>query len=270
VHEEYGRPLLEVAIPVDELLLIRVRRESADGMNFRVDANLLVPQAHVLRAVDEPPSDRPFRLVTDDHDVAFRPPHVVLQVMQDPAAVTHAAAGDDDRAGLDLVQTHRILRRGSRLEIRQHRPVLAFPEELRLVEMPVDRIDAGRLDPHRAIEKHAPTIEAPVGVVLGHEVQEILRAADGESRDQHVAAALRGLEEDRLQLGEGRIEGAMVAVAVRALEQQEIRLFDLCRILHDRGVAVAQVAAEDQLRTAPPILDPQLDDRGAQDVPGIR
>src|SRR5690606_7120703 len=132
------------------------------------------------------------------------------------------------------------------------RSVLAFPEELRLVEMPVDRIDAGRLDPHRAIEKHAPTIEAPVGVVLGHEVQEILRAADGESRDQHVAAALRGLEEDRLQLGEGRIEGAMVAVAVRALEQQEIRLFDLCRILHDRGVAVAQVAAEDQLRTAPP------------------
>ena len=61
----------------------------------------------------------------------------------------------------------------------------------------------------------------PAAVVRGEEVQEILRAANGERRNQNVAAAIRRPAHDGFELLERGVEGAVIAIAVSALHEHE-------------------------------------------------
>src|SRR5690606_41173243 len=110
----------------------------------RLHADGLLPQAHVLRTVHQLAPERALRLVTDQHDVTLRPPQVVLQVVQDAPAVAHAAAGDHDGAGADVVDAHRVGGRAGRLDVRQERLFVGRIEELRRVQAPVLGVHARR------------------------------------------------------------------------------------------------------------------------------
>ena len=147
--------------------------------------------------------------------------------------------------------------------------MLPVAKQLRPVQMPELRVDARCLDSHRAVEKNLPSIEAPFGVVFRHQVQQVLGASDGECRDQHIAAALRGVVKNRSQFPERRFERAMIAIAVCAFEQNEIGVGDRRRVVHHGRRGVAQVAAEDELATLAQVLDRQFDDRRAEDVAGF-
>ena len=100
-------------------------------------------------------------------------------------------------------------------------------------------------------------------------VDQVLGAADGEGRDQHVAAILVGLLQDAEKFFERVVAAAVVAVAVGGLHQQHVGLFENRRAAHQRRAVVAQVAGEHQAPSAAQVVDIQLDDGRAEDVPGI-
>jgi hypothetical protein len=61
-------------VPAEQARAIRVRRQAADRVDLRRDLDRLVPQPHVLGAVDEPPAERAVRLEADEHDVTLGAP----------------------------------------------------------------------------------------------------------------------------------------------------------------------------------------------------
>ena len=74
VNQARRRPIRKRAVPRHETRLIRVRGQSADGVNFGRDFDRLTPEPHVLRTVDETAAERSLRLKTDHDDVTLRPP----------------------------------------------------------------------------------------------------------------------------------------------------------------------------------------------------
>jgi hypothetical protein len=59
------------------------------------------------------------------------------------------------------------------------------------------------------------------------------------------------------------------AITVGTLHQDQVGVRDADRIPQDRRAHVPEVAAEDDLSTHPPLLQPEFDDRGAEDVAGV-
>src|SRR5690606_19668910 len=63
-----------------------------------------------LGAVDNAAAQRAAGLEARKNHMAFLAPDVVFEVVVDPSAGAHAAAGDDDRADLDALDGHRLFR----------------------------------------------------------------------------------------------------------------------------------------------------------------
>src|SRR3546814_1135259 len=61
----------------------------------------------------------------------------------------------------------------------------------------------------------------------------------------------------------------MRAVAVRGFEDQQVGFLDARPIAHDRPARLPQVAAEHHFYRAIAFADPDLDDRGTEDVAGV-
>src|SRR3546814_5043124 len=61
----------------------------------------------------------------------------------------------------------------------------------------------------------------------------------------------------------------MRAVAVRGFDDQQVGFLDARRIAHDRPARLPQVAAEHHFDRAIAFADPDLDDRGTEDVAGV-
>jgi hypothetical protein len=108
-------------------------------------------------------------------------------------------------------------------------------------------VELGGGDGHGAVDADAPVGEAPLVVMPREQVQQFLGAADGEGRDEHVAAAFARRGEDVLHLGEGPFAGAVQAVAVGGLEQHGVGLLDPHGIAQDGRVGLAEVAGEHEL-----------------------
>ena len=87
-------------------------------MHLRRYLDRLTPQADVPRAIDQGAARGTARLKPDDHDMGLLTPHVMLEVMTYAAAGTHAAAGNNDRAGMDLVELNRFFRRPHITQVR--------------------------------------------------------------------------------------------------------------------------------------------------------
>lgn len=88
-------------------------------MDLRRHLDFLTPQAHEFRTVDQRTHHGSAGLVPDNNHVAVATPDIVLQMMADTAAVTHAAVGDDDRAGVDSIEFHGLLRCTHEMQVRQ-------------------------------------------------------------------------------------------------------------------------------------------------------
>ena len=66
-------------------------------MKLRLDGHVFARDPQVRLAVDQTPSERSLRLVSDEDDVIVRIPYSVLEVMDDASAGAHPASGEDDR-----------------------------------------------------------------------------------------------------------------------------------------------------------------------------
>src|SRR5690606_625220 len=93
----------EVFEPTDQIALSCVCGESAQRMKLRVDRQALVHDAYLLLAIDQSAANRSPGLKARENDVTVLAPEVVLEMMDDATAVTHAGSGNDDRTTGDLV-----------------------------------------------------------------------------------------------------------------------------------------------------------------------
>src|SRR5690606_18753565 len=94
---------LEMADPIDQLGLARMCGEAAESMHPGSYRDALMQQLDGLSTVDNGPTQSAAGLKARNDQVTFLAPEVVLEVVQDPSAVTHAATGDDDCAAFEAV-----------------------------------------------------------------------------------------------------------------------------------------------------------------------
>jgi hypothetical protein len=97
-------------------------------------------------------------------------------------------------------------------------------------------------------------------------MQDVLRAADRERRDDHIALAAReGVIQGKRELVQRLRQVLVVAIAVGRFDQQHVGILDRGRVRHHGHSGLAQVAGKDDL----PSPSEQLDDRRAEDVAGV-
>src|SRR5690606_1370889 len=89
--------------------------KSTQCMDLGLYGNLLMEQSYARGTVDDSATQRALTLEAGNDHVAFRAPEVVLEVMENTPARTHAAAGDNDCAVGGAVDRHGLFgaRRGA-------------------------------------------------------------------------------------------------------------------------------------------------------------
>lgn len=269
------RVMIEVTDPVDQLRLPGMGGEAAQGVDLGLDRDALVQHAYRRRAVDYVAAKSAGRLETGEHQVTFAAPEVVLEVVDDAPAGAHAAAGNDDGAALDPVDRHGIFRRRGDAQGRQPFAQVAIAVLLDqgavvLVELVVEaRVDLVGADGHGAVEKHRLLRQAPLVVEAAKVIQQVLGAAHGEGRNQHIAAIAVGLLENPGQLVDGFLAAAVVTVAVGRLHQYYVGAVEEGRVLHQRRTGVAQIAGEHQTPGQVVVVNFQFHYGRAENMPGI-
>ena len=103
------------------------------------------------------------------------------------------------------------------------------------------------------------------------EIQQFLRPADCEGRDNYAASPAERLPEQVCQeRNRGKFGGFMHAGSVRGFDQQEISFRDRLRIPDDRLFQVADVPAADELPPLAAVLEEKLRKRRPEQVSRIR
>ncbi len=103
IDEDFELRILEMGEPFEQPLLIRMGRESSQSVNTGFYRDLFSEEPNRFGSVDDPPADRPFALIPDDHDVGLRPPEVVFQMVLNASRITHPAGRNDDSGSRILV-----------------------------------------------------------------------------------------------------------------------------------------------------------------------
>ena len=252
VDEHKLRLLLEAAKPVDKPVLVRMAADAGQRVDLRVDLDVLVEKLDLFQPVDKQPPKRAHRLIADEQHHALLAPKVVFQVMAHTSRVAHAAGRDYDLRGLVLVYRLRFRLRHRDLQAGEHDGVDAGAYQRLHLLVDVLRValeeDARRLDGEGAVhvdgEVAVPGDEAAL-LYLADKVQHLLRTADGEGRNDHVAAAVEHELDALCKLRHVvRQVNAVQPVAVGGLDDQILRVLHMLRILENRLVLVADVAAE--------------------------
>ncbi|MNT70826.1 hypothetical protein D3C72_2092520 [compost metagenome] len=96
------------------------------------------------------------------------------------------------------------------------------------------RIDGVGANGHRAVEEHRLLRQSAFLVETPEVVDQILGAAHGEGRNQHVAAVAMGLLENLGQFIQGLVAAAVIAIAIGGLEQYQIGALERGRGMHQR------------------------------------
>jgi hypothetical protein len=103
--DQHGFCFPGAAQPVEEVVLISVRREPADRMYICSNSDFFSKDPHAIGPVDQASAEGPLGLIPDDDQAGTYAPQVVLEVVEDPTACHHTGPGDDDCTALDLIQS---------------------------------------------------------------------------------------------------------------------------------------------------------------------
>ena len=91
IYEYHLRLLLETADPFQQAILIRMSADACQIADLCVDLNFFSEELHFLRTLVDAASQRTDCLISGEENRALFSPQVVLQMMADPAGLTHAA-----------------------------------------------------------------------------------------------------------------------------------------------------------------------------------
>ena len=277
VDEHKLRLLLKAEQPVDKPVLVRMAAYAGQRVDLRVDLNVLVEEFDFFQSVNKQPPQRAHRLIADEQHHALLAPEVMLQVMAHASRVAHTAGRDYDLRGLVLVYRLRFRLRHRDLQAGEHDWVDAGAYQRLHLLIDILRValkkDARRLDGEGAVhvdgEVAVPGDEAAL-LYLADKVQHLLRTADGEGRNDHVAAAVEHELDALCKLRHVvRQVNAVQPVAVCGLDDQIFRVLHMLRILEYWLVLVADVSAESDLALLAVFVQPDLDGRRAEQVPDV-
>lgn len=91
------------AVPLQQFSLVGMGGESADGVNFRADGNLVAEESHLFNAVDNVPRQSTFSGIPHEDDTGLRAAQVIPEMVTDPPSSAHPGASHNDRATRDVV-----------------------------------------------------------------------------------------------------------------------------------------------------------------------
>ena len=232
--------------------MVGVGGQALEVDDLRADGDLLAEHLHALCPLEQVAAQRPGRLEANEHDAALRTPEVVLEVVADAARVAHAGGGDDDLGRPVEVELLGLVRRLRQVQAGKAEHMRTVLDKLYrgLVEVAVQ---IAAEDARRALGEGAVDIDGEILDGLDHvfvldladEVQQLLRAADGERRDDDVAAATERLVDDLREILGIAPDLGVVAVAVGALHEDIVRAVKELRVADDGLVDVADIARED-------------------------
>ena len=130
-------------------------------------------------------------------------------------------------------------------------------------------VDVGQARGQRAVHEHGDRPDLVHREELLEAVDHPLGPPQAERRDHHLALQPDGPRDDRVELLDQPVVRVELAIAVGALRDEDVDVLDRRRVGQEMRVPPAQVAGEDE-STLPAILPViELDDRRAQDVPGV-
>ena len=199
--------------------------------------------------------------------------------MADPPGFTHAARGNDHLRLRVRVYRNGFLRGDGQVKVvEEHRidaPVQQGPGIVVKV-FPRRLLEDGRcFHGQRAVQNDSEIragLYQPLFLDLADEVEDLLRASDRESRNDHVAAAPQRPVDHLRQLvdiGPVAFMRRVQAIAVGRFQDHVIRRIHGLRIADQRPVQIAHVAAEQELARCISLRQPQLDMRSTEQVPRV-
>lgn len=103
---------------------------------------------------------------------------------------------------------------------------------------------------------------------IGEHVQHFLRPPHGECRNHDIPARQRRRQHLR-EFVVRRRQRLVQAVAIRRFDDEDVGFGDRRRVIHHRPAGLTQIAREHQLALAARRVDPQFEDRRAENVPRI-
>ena len=163
----------------------------------------LAKELHRLRSFDQFPSQCPHRLIAYEADGTLLPPQVVLQMVPDPAGLTHAG-GREDHLGLLVKIDHLGLiggdggakpREDQRVDplLHQGKRLLVKTRLYILIE------HIGCLNGQRTVHIYFKILilgKQSLLLDLPEEIEKLLGPSYREGRDHQVAAPVEGLPQD--------------------------------------------------------------------------
>jgi hypothetical protein len=216
-QEQAARRRFKMAEPVNQAIAVGVRRQAIDPRDLRVHAQQSSMNPNFTFPVDNPSTERAFRLMSDKDDCRLVATDVQPQVVFDPSGITHARRRHDDAGGDNPVDLHRLGRRTSDAETGElQRGFLRLDQLPRFVIEPVAMLaeDVRHVGRHWAVEEDRDVRDS-VGVDQpAHVVHQLLSPLDGKHRDDDVAASSDRVVDDRFQLVLDAATLNVIAVAV--------------------------------------------------------
>lgn len=277
VDDEHARWLgVKGLDPLYEVVVIGVGGKALEVHDLRPDRDLLAEELHALHTVEQSAPERAGRLEADEHHCAVSAPEVVLEMVADAPRVAHTGGGNDDLGRFVEVEHSGFLGRLDQVQVREGEHVCAVLHQLERVLVKIAaqvsaeyggrRLGEGRVDIDRKIGHGLH--QSPV-LDLADKVQKLLRAADGEGRNDDVAALGERFVDDLRQLVGVAPHLGVVAVAVGGLHHHIVRLLQKLRVADDGLVDIADVTGEDDRLMNAALRELQRDGGRAEQMPRI-
>ena len=272
-HKSLLGRLGESAGPVQQRLLVGMGRETAQRMHRGTHFDVVPHQAHALFTVHQAPAQRSSGLKAADQHRTFGAAQVVVQVVQHPAGIAHAAGRQNHCATLDAAQLDGIFHIADEVQLPPLRQPLRAAQQLARLGIKSGKVlecDGRGCHRHGRVDKNLHRRQAALFGQLGKVVEQLLRAAHGKGRNHHIAAR-HGVVDHLHQLFQRGAAVLVQPVAVGGFDQQHIGILDRRGVAQDGAAGLAQIAAGHQLaRAAQRVAEPDLDDGRSQNMPGIR
>lgn len=235
-HALRRRP--QAAEPVEQALLVGVRRKVVKLCNLGPDRDVFAVDLHLGRAGGDRRPARAAGLKSGEEDRVLRIRREGPEVVQHAPARRHAARRDDHHRAATKVQRFRFDRRAHDLGgLARAGTFLDRQSMLWAVAV----VELGHVHRHRAVQEHrhiGDRIRFPQPV---DRIQQRLRAADGKGRDHDDAAAVAGAPDDLADALEW-IAHVMKPVPVRRLDDHRVGREPARRRQHDEVVGTPEVA----------------------------
>ena len=247
-------PADEAAEPREQLGLVGVRGEAVERPDRRLDLHLVAGDPRRRGAADEVAAERALALVADEQHGRRRVVEQPLRVAHGPSARQHPVRGDDDQRRRGLGDPLRLLDVLDDVLAREvERRLVRLQQRIRLlvVRLGVVAVDLRRRLRHRRIQvdrqvRDAARVQQPAQ--LPH---DLLGPPDRERGDEQDALPPHRVVHDVGERVDRLARRLVLAAAVGGLAQDEVALGDGRRVADDRRAGPAEVAREHDDRVAP-------------------